>query len=456
MIDLHGFARDDVWGIGSSGTVYHYDGTGWTESLDTPGSFAAIWGASSSAMWAVGDDGSYRYDGVSWTRVHYAVGNSVWGTSATDVWVAADRAMTRRIGASIGSWAYHFDGLDWSQERISARYPTTFHGVGGVAGVVLLVGDGGAMYRRTGDTWTSIQEGVINRSMELTDLSGTDRDEWTETFPLSMNAWLPPTGAPVVGSPRSTSYSDTVHFGGLLMPTGSGWDHLAISTNSVVGTGWGTATPMTWVAESSGDVVLGVGGVFSTVLEPSGGFYLPGIWAAGDGDLWLVGGDDTYRYSGGSWTQVPNPVGGTAARLNAVWGNSSGSAVWAVGENGLVLHWNGTSWVAQASGTSGDLVALSGRSASDIWAVGPWEEVIHFDGVSWTTVTAPSAGTSVYVHDDGTVFVVAGHDLYRRSIDGTWTELTVPVTRRLYAIAGRGDELWAVGDDMAILSRGRR
>jgi hypothetical protein len=49
------------------------------------------------------------------------------------------------------------------------------------------------------------------------------------------------------------------------------------------------------------------------------------------------------------WTwQNPLPQGNTLDGVSALDENN----VWAVGDSGTILHWNGTSWSAQASGTT--------------------------------------------------------------------------------------------------------
>ena len=49
------------------------------------------------------------------------------------------------------------------------------------------------------------------------------------------------------------------------------------------------------------------------------------------------------------WTSMTS---GTTEELNGVWG-SSGSDVFAVGYDGLILHYNGSSWTSMTSVPSG-------------------------------------------------------------------------------------------------------
>jgi len=72
--------------------------------------------------------------------------------------------------------------------------------------------------------------------------------------------------------------------------------------------------------------------------------------------------------------------------LSGVWGSASND-VWAVGGQGLIVHWDGTRWVTVPSGTTESLYAASGTASDDVWAAGP-QAMLHRDGTSWS----PSPG----------------------------------------------------------------
>jgi hypothetical protein len=58
-----------------------------------------------------------------------------------------------------------------------------------------------------------------------------------------------------------------------------------------------------------------------------------------------------------------------SGRLNGVWG-SGAEDVWAVGDAGTILHWNGHAWAALSGGTTEALSAVWGSGPDDVWAVG--------------------------------------------------------------------------------------
>ena len=97
------------------------------------------------------------------------------------------------------------------------------------------------------------------------------------------------------------------------------------------------------------------------------------------------------------WTVAPTL---TSKSLRAIWG--TGDKLWAVGEGGVVLHNDGSTWKGQTSGTTATLEDVQGSSATDVWAVGYTGSdlnaagrspvVVHFDGSGWTKLAAVPEG----------------------------------------------------------------
>ena len=72
----------------------------------------------------------------------------------------------------------------------------------------------------------------------------------------------------------------------------------------------------------------------------------------------------------------PEPPG-----LAGIWG-SAADDIWAVGEAGTILHYDGKRWTASDSPTTAPLHAVSGSAADDLWAVGD-SVVLHWAGKRW-------------------------------------------------------------------------
>ena len=71
-----------------------------------------------------------------------------------------------------------------------------------------------------------------------------------------------------------------------------------------------------------------------------------------------------------------------APGLAGVWG-SAVDDIWAVGEAGTILHYDGKQWTASESPTTVSLHAVSGSAPDDVWAVGE-SIVLHWDGKRWS------------------------------------------------------------------------
>ena len=78
---------------------------------------------------------------------------------------------------------------------------------------------------------------------------------------------------------------------------------------------------------------------------------------------------------------------GTTKTLNSIWG-SSGNDVFAVGEGGTILHYNGSAWSPMASGTTENLKGIWGSSGSDVFAVGANGVILHYNGSAWSPMTS--------------------------------------------------------------------
>ena len=144
-----------------------------------------------------------------------------------------------------------------------------------------------------------------------------------------------------------------------------------------------TATPMgmappigDWVWKSAAPVV---------------GF-IEGIWAFTPDDAWAVGDNGlAMHWDGKAWLPVAS---NTKNHLSGIWG-AGARDIWAVaggvgGEGAFnLIHWDGQSWSPVSADTDDNLAGVWGTSAHDVWAVGGSgvEGVItHFDGVAWHVV----------------------------------------------------------------------
>jgi hypothetical protein len=81
------------------------------------------------------------------------------------------------------------------------------------------------------------------------------------------------------------------------------------------------------------------------------------------------------HYKQGAWVQVPSGLTMTVD-LYAVWGSATND-VFAMGDSGTILHWDGMQWNGVNSGTTSFLISAWGSAPLNIWAVGQGGALIH-------------------------------------------------------------------------------
>jgi hypothetical protein len=98
--------------------------------------------------------------------------------------------------------------------------------------------------------------------------------------------------------------------------------------------------------------------------------------------------------------------------LLATWG-SAWNDVWAIGDGGQILHWNGSTWLRTRDAPDQSLRAIWGSGPHDVWAVGHNLAgfsglVLHWDGKAWTTFDSGTIQplTGVWASGNGDAVVV--------------------------------------------------
>lgn len=128
--------------------------------------------------------------------------------------------------------------------------------------------------------------------------------------------------------------------------------------------------------------------------------------------------------------------------------------VWAVGDNGLALHYDGVAWNKVETPLRG-----MGRLEGRLWGAGcakpdlcfagtPDGRLIQWNGKAWQEIRSPVDGERIYgmVFPTGRSGWMVGENFFARWDGKSWkkTEIEAP---RLYAVAMVGPDFgWAVGD----------
>ena len=439
FFDVSALSPSEVYIAGSSG-LYRYDGSTISKvNAVTDGLFSisavstatsgkqVIAGGAGGAVWIGNTQSWQRYTVPSSARLE-----SVCITSSTEAFAASNTT----------GEVFRFNGSSWSsvpipnttgQQKVDLQCP--------VVGQAFVINGGATPYKWVGTGWASIPTTGLGSGRSLRwavvsaseiyavgDSGATDRvfykfdgTAWKE---YGRRRFVQQAARPWVDTKGSSVYvlAGAAH---LEQFNGSSFNMLSYYPS------------LRDAAINSQSSAFGVGASFMlarwdgtrwTIDAPPAGTpsarTLQGVWSDGPKNAWAVGTQNTIvHFDGTSWAVVSETARPVAAAdsyysvwgsgsdvwitgdatlihcrsvticgveasgggaLYGVWG-SSASNVFAVGANGRILRYNGTSWAPMSTPTNRALVRVAGSGPSDVWAVGD-SVVIHYDGAQWSTV----------------------------------------------------------------------
>ena len=153
---------------------------------------------------------------------------------------------------------------------------------------------------------------------------------------------------------------------------------------------------------------------------------------------------------------APPLRGVTQLGLTAVWG-SAADDVWAVGSDGIILHFDGEALEAVPSTTTRSLHAIAGTGPDDIWAAGEEGTTLHWDGTRFAFIdrleVATLLGITAIAPDDVWVVGLIPTDRlgFVRHYNGVkWTNSRVPGSASLWEVwSSSAQDIWLVGTNDA-------
>ncbi len=481
-------ADDSGWAVGTGGSIYHYDGTAWTNyPSPTTQQLSSVTIISNSEAWAVGGGG---------TILHLSAGQWLTVTSPVVGYLTVVRFASPTDGWAMGylGVAAHWNGTSWSSVNLTSL---NIYGIDFLSPTEgWAVGDTTLHYN--GTTWTVNHDTEQTRLFGVSGLSATNA--WAGAINGNMWQWNGTHWNEVaVGAPAEF---DAVH----MFSASNGWavggHHFSVTDSSFIyhydGSTWtavtdpavrallGLACPDTSHCTAVGD--------HGTILQSSGLTwsayrYLPdiatmgGVSAIDPHDAFAVGyytGQDSfyyasaYQWDGSNWKHSLSR--GPAFRLFSIkmlsateaWaGGSDGVFMhwttpstwtpltttlgwdvsgldirigvgWAVGKNGSIWQYSGGTWAGTAYSPTGQisLNSVSIVSANDVWAVGNSGVAAHWNGSGWSLVNTPGGqnlhAVKMVASNDGWAVGDSGTILH---YDGSaWNSYTSPVTTPLYSV----------------------
>ncbi|MEZ4525284.1 MAG: Calx-beta domain-containing protein [Desulfobacterales bacterium] len=429
---------NSVWGnsetgffaVGDCGTILRRDGNEW-QMMESPTetNLRDIWGTGKNSLFAVGEKGILlRWDGIRWQQMSSPTQenlNAVRGRSGSDIFAAGEKGVI-----------LHFDGNAW--RVMNSPTTVTLSSLWESRGAdVFAAGGAGTVLRHDGVAWQSMETGDGRLLHTVWGFSSSDvyaagagavlhhdGRNWqlmeSNFYPIE-DLW---------GISGSDLYAVGSFFSGqtfVLWHNGSEWKDTGINTSSSLNSIWG---------DSSGTV-----------------------FAAGGNSR---EGGAVYSYDGQNWQEVwRQPESDLTRKMYAVHAFSE-KDVFAVGESGSILHYDGSAWESMESGTEKGLWAVWGISGTDVFAAGESGTILHYDGNAWAGEDSGSTvnlyGMWGYTDTSGElsgVFAVGEKGTILQRTEAGWETMSGTVITNLQGIWGtaneKGPEMFAAGYNGVIL-----
>jgi hypothetical protein len=239
--------------------------------------------------------------------------------------------------------------------------------------------------------------------------------------------------------------------GKLFSYNGSAWsDETGVNDGALRGV-WAAAPDNALAVGDEGMILRRDGSSWTDAGTPAtSSYYFYGV--SGEEDNWFICGSSgaLLRNDGDSWV-VAGGLGATTNYLYGVW--ATGNEAVAVGASGVVVRFDGTNQLMMTSGTTEYLRAVWGSSMSSVFAVGDDGTIVHYDGNSSNLWTVMESGVSenidfeaVWGSSSSNVYAVGDDGTVVRYNGSTWSRVWMDTYEDLYGLHGSGpDNMFAVG-----------
>ena len=164
---------------------------------------------------------------------------------------------------------------------------------------------------------------------------------------------------------------------------------------------WGSSPTMIWSVANYKDYKYD-GSTWTPIIAAP--YSAVDLWGNSSTDVWAWGDGKVYHYDGSSWQSVFFTL-----NLTDMWG-ASAAEMWSTKKSPGGMHrFVSGGWIDYPiPGLTQDLNGVHGTSATNIYAVGNNGTMLHYDGAYWTILTVLTNKDlfAVYAADDGTVVAV--------------------------------------------------
>ena len=463
-----GIGAGNGWAVGNNGVIFHWDGFSWTnQSSGTNCNLNSVnFGSplsvpmneiSSSAGFIVGGCASTPialfWNGISWFPVNAGALSTASGNLSSVF-------MTSVSGSNVEAWAVGYNGTAGT----SYHFPSGIPGSGGgwvevpMAGSVGLAVNSIYMVSTTegwavgfgGKIYHYFAGGWTNPyTFAGVDFYSVFLDSTTDGWAVGSGGQISRFTGGTWNLPTTPATTSADLRSVTMISSSEAW---AVGDNATIVHGTSLTGSVTWTAVQSN-------------LVPSLRA-LRGVHATGGSNVWAVGESGAIlMYDGSIWGSITAPL---QINYNAVWMTGSNDG-WAVGNRttgpgggSTLLHWDGVKWARAVAGVgSVDLYGVWEVNSGDAWAVGGGQGtfpfIIHYSGGAWTTVPTPACPTpncilrDVYGTSSNNVWAVGDGGLIAHWAGTSWgaSSTAQPTTgigwRSLTFVGGDANNGWAVG-----------
>ncbi|KPA10950.1 conserved hypothetical protein, secreted [Candidatus Magnetomorum sp. HK-1] len=176
---------------------------------------------------------------------------------------------------------------------------------------------------------------------------------------------------------------------------------------------------------------------------------LNAIWGRSRSDIYAVGNKGIIlHYDGNTWRNLSSPV---QTDLYAIWGNETD--IYIVGANGVILKREYQIWAPMTSGTENDLLDIWGITDTDIIAVGKKGTILRNTSGVWFEMASRTLSTLNSVWGTaGPVYACGSGGKLLQLTDNRWNTLTGQTFNTLNSLWGESDNyFYTVGASGVIL-----
>ncbi|AKU94962.1 Type IV fimbrial biogenesis protein PilY1 [Labilithrix luteola] len=309
LLDVWGSSAQDVWAVGSGGTVIHWDGAAWTRvPIPWKDTLRSVGGSGVSDVWIVsslnvvlhssgfGTAAGFKLQPLLYpvdpTNRSGAILSKVWASGAGNLFVGGDPWISAPSVPSDSLWRFRFGAsADQAWEPVSTFCRTLPCGrVDGIWGT------------SASDVWVVGENGAVRRSKGPVGDGGAEQWSTMETT-------------------RTTADLHGI---------------------------WGSSASDVWIVGDRGTIRHWSNDASQSwaIVPSSTTRDLRAVWGTGPSDAWAVGdGGTILHWDGASWRSVTTTLpAGSQLRLNGVWGSGLDD-VWVVGE-AVALHFGSAKAVA--------------------------------------------------------------------------------------------------------------